>query len=502
MNINEYSKALLNELKDIDREEAENAVNYYTELLQESDDPEAEMKRLGSPKDLASKIRSENGCTLRNEFTKTAGDTASSGSSAGRVIALILTFPFWLTVYILIITLWIIVGAVYFSVVLSVPACLLAFAVNIFGKLSISLEALFLGIFLAGLSVLLFRPFCAMCKGIWILFKGFSCFLFGIRSERNRLTERKPVSKIALLSGTAAAILGLVFFGVIWTRNEKNYDNIIYADYTKEYVQEVDDSFTSLEVYANIGDVKIVKLNEGEPRIECRYIKEEELTIEEGSELKVVYNDEIDNNYVNFNLHSFRKDNHTQINIYLPDTDFERIKTDLSLGDILISGIDSDSFEIYCDCGDSTIENISAKKLQVQNNLGDIDMKEFISDDTSINDDCGDISLSSGKLSGNTVINCSLGDIDINASELENVEVTDDCGDISADDCTVTGGGKFTDDLGDIELGFKGNNYSIITYIDMGDSEINGKKTYSDGSGNVKIEANCSCGDITINYGE
>ena len=61
MKFEEYIERLRAGLKGLDPDEAESAVQYYTELIEEAEDPEEQMASLGSPEDLAQRIKEQNG---------------------------------------------------------------------------------------------------------------------------------------------------------------------------------------------------------------------------------------------------------------------------------------------------------------------------------------------------------------------------------------------------------------------------------------------------------
>ena len=59
--LEEYRARLYAALAGYDRNEVEQAVNYYTELIEDAEDPVMQMNKLGTPEQLAQRIIAENG---------------------------------------------------------------------------------------------------------------------------------------------------------------------------------------------------------------------------------------------------------------------------------------------------------------------------------------------------------------------------------------------------------------------------------------------------------
>ena len=137
MNVQEYRNRLIHALEGCLPDEIESAVEYYTELIEESEDPDEQMEKLGSPEELAERIKRESGWIQPADgISPEDGQTpppqgfggqnygaqqayqqqTSNGSSmAGRVIALILTFPFWIAVFSVLISLFFVIWGVYIA---------------------------------------------------------------------------------------------------------------------------------------------------------------------------------------------------------------------------------------------------------------------------------------------------------------------------------------------------------------------------------------------------
>ena len=99
MTIEEYISRLSAALSNIDSEEAANVLQYYTEILEDAEDPQAEMAKFGSPEQLAAQIMQENGWQPAPDMSAMFPNMQPKprrGMTTGRAIALVLTSPFGL----------------------------------------------------------------------------------------------------------------------------------------------------------------------------------------------------------------------------------------------------------------------------------------------------------------------------------------------------------------------------------------------------------------------
>lgn len=185
MNRQEFIKILNDSLSSMPADERENAVNYYEEFLNEAEDDEAAISKLGDPKSIAQQIIRESG---------TSGEAPKQTGNVGEVMKEKMKDPMNLTLLILVVIfsapLWMgLLGAAFGIVVAAIAVCCsLVFATGAVGiacaaaglymlTVAAPVGLILIGVGLVSLSLmtLLFIPLCKLCwKGIVTAVKAIS----------------------------------------------------------------------------------------------------------------------------------------------------------------------------------------------------------------------------------------------------------------------------------------------------------------------------------------
>lgn len=511
MTVQEYREKLFAQLAGFDPEEVGSVVDYYTELIEDADDPEEQMRRLGSPEQLAEKIKQENGWIPRGyeqQFYQNVSEAAfsqrQSGWSVGRVLALIFTLPFWITVYALIFALWI--SALSIFIVL--PGCFIAAAVGAVRYLGIllpfSFEMIFLAIFFTGLSVLLFRPIRAVMRGIGGLFASFSYFLFmpgRVRTHRKR--SKKPLKKGLIIASIAAIVIGLAGGSAMETLNRKNIEvykqNLNLETFDKKFGKDV--SRVSIDI--DIGELTILKSTDGSAKLVCENAERDRLKLDDKNGLDIKYSPSIRKGFVNLDFgfsNRFMKETAARFTLYLPDDKLDSIEIMSSLGAVEINGFNTDTVKIECRCGETKISGCEINELTLDNDLGSVEISECSINGSYIEASCGSVSLDGIEHTGTAEIVCDLGSIKLEKCTFDYLKAENSCGDIKANKCAITKGADISLDLGDAKLSLIGDDYDVRASVDLGDLSINGKNASEAPSGSIRIAIDCSTGSVDVDF--
>lgn len=197
MTANEFLKQLEEELSGLQKDERENAMAYYREYFLEagSENESTAAEQLGSPQSVAHKIINEIGGADSPVVSAKAAHSSDEKESpdAWRIIMttvmMIVTFPFWITIF----SLW-------FALVVTIAAILIAFAFSLVGGpiqgiVKIAAGAVYSGIYdigagllLGGIAMLLWKPAFIFIKAItvgsWNLVSSFINGMLGRRKNK------------------------------------------------------------------------------------------------------------------------------------------------------------------------------------------------------------------------------------------------------------------------------------------------------------------------------
>ncbi len=513
MTTGEYRDRLFAELQGFDPDEVGSVVDYYTELIEDADDPQQQMLRLGTPEQLAYKIKQENGWIAPEGFGQggyqqygyqnAAYPPPQKGGTAGRVIALILTFPFWVTGYALIISLFAVAAA--FGIIF--PSAVAAAIISMLHFVGISVpyaaEMLFVAIFCAGMTVLLIRPIRAMFRGIAGLLKEFSLFLFAPGAVRGvPKYQPKPISKAAVALGVMMAVIGLTGTCALEVHNRKNIDSYVKEMGLETVEKEIPAGLSDLNIEMGTGNIELLPADDGKSRIVCENVVKDKLTISDGGSMKVKYSYSTTSRIASFKFgfeESFAQKTTAKIKVYLTEDRMTSIKLDNDLGEIKCSGINADKLSISCDCGDAEIENCTINTLDVHNSLGETDLEGCeISGALTLAADCGSVEMADVKCLDTVDITEKLGSVTVRDSELAKLTVVNDCGDVSLKSVKITVSGDLTLELGSADLKLIGSDYDINATCDLGDAEINDEDASKAPRGSIPVSVHCDTGDIDV----
>lgn len=550
MTINEYIDRLAAALNGCDRDEVENVLQYYTEILEDADDPEEQMASFGTPEQLAESIRLENGWQPSGYASYSQPQYAQQprkGVSAGRIIALVFTSPLWITAYVMIAVLAIVMWSVY----ISFPFVAAAGIGLGFEWLSIYIpyatEVFAAALLMAGISVLLFRPVMSATRGIGSIFGIFSRFLFSVEKRPRGPKVKKPLCRPALFAGSGLLAAGIVFslVTVVMHPTEKAFaEKLGLEDYSCEFTADIENLDVSIK---DSGEIKIVPSEDGKARLEVENADMDMLEIRDGNTGGVTYSYEDKGFGKKFLMNSsFLNVRYprAKFTLYVPEKEYVDIHVDTVIGDLNFDGITSESLELKSNVGKISVKNCTTGKLDIAANLGDIYMEKtvFDSESSNIKADCGNISMKDVR-GGNTTVDQSLGNITIADSTFAELLAYNSCGDVDMDNVTVSGrlkteislgaadlsnveaasvkadldcgdfdfygsiGGvngsesEIELDLGNADINLRGDNYRVIADTDLGKVNINGKSPSKYGlnaNGNNVISIYSDDGNIDV----
>ncbi len=512
MTVHEYRERLFMALAAFDRSEVENVIDYYTELIEDAENPESEMNRLGTPEQLAAKIIQENGWVQpdpENTGEQNGGFTPpppqpnqhQSGWTAGRIIALVLTAPFWIAGYAIMLALFAVIMAVYF-------ACAAAFVTSITGAfqyittyLPFSAELACVAIMMAGLVLLLFRPAKALFRGVGGLTADYSYFLFVPGRIREKHRSSKPINKLIVLLGAVMLAVGIIGTAATDSYNTKSTESYLQSLDLESYEQPLDGSLDNISFSINNGNITVFPTDDGKAKLVCENVNRDNLKIEDSGRLKISYKTpKLKSSRISFgSLNKFTKKTQAKFTLYLPESQLNKLKLHSDLGDVNVNGLKVSSLNLDCSCGDIKLSGVSSDTLTVTSDLGATTLENSSFADMDVTADCGEVKLISTECTGKLLMNESLGDIKVNDCTFNTLSIENNCGDIDFKSTTLSGSSTFTNDLGDIELSLIGSDYGISATVDLGDITINDKDDHYT-SGSVPVIITCSTGDIDVDF--
>lgn len=489
MNVNDYIKQVGSFLADCDEEERGNVLAYYRELIEEAEDPAEEMRRLGSPKELADNIRRENGWEYKQPNPEYQQNNGSN--IALRVIVLILTSPLWLSGYALIISLF----AVLISVYVCFPAVSFAALFDMFHMFGIyvpyAIELFGIFLFSAGVSVLLLRPFLFLFSKLIGLTKWYCRALIGISHKPSFKKPFRPMGKGWIISGSSALVMGILIIGGVFAfkpDNKEYFNKIGVTDLSYTF-----ESTENLDIDIEYGKIEIIPADSDKIEISAKNVVKDRFSAEQNDTVSVLYKTDTTGdraywsnifktgNYEFLNIKSAAPD----IKIYVPEKEYNKIT-------------------LKAACGDIDITDIKTNFLNIECNLGDVEVNGITANDMVSELDCGNLNLTNctvyGKLNG--VL--SLGNAEFDSVSAGYLDIENDCGDIEFSG-KVTNKEQISNvdiSLGECTLELEGDDYCVKTDVDLGDVDISckdGRKSPPD-NGDIIIKVNNSCGDIDIIY--
>lgn len=520
MTVNEYRDRLVMALSAFDQDEVASVVDYYTELIEDADDQEEQMMSLGSPEQLATKIIQENGWVKPEEEQQYSQGMngfppppqngfppppKASGWSAFRIIALVLTMPFWTAGYSLMAALFIVIAAVYFACTAASAASFVAAFKYIKQFVPFTIEMFFVALMMLGLTVLLFRPVKALFRGAAGLIADYSYFLFAPGHIRQKRRGMAPINKLAVIVGAALLVLGTS--GAIFSEynNNKRMDAYIQKMDLETFEQSLSGPTDNLSINAKIGSITVLPSTDGKAKLLCENVHREYLKIESDGRMKIRYNYDLMKSsplspkFGFGSINKYAEKTTPKFTLYLPEGQTSKIKVSASLGNIKLSGITATEMNIECNCGEVELSGCKAADLDLNNDLGENKIESCTFTDAKVIDHCGSIELSGTTCEGQMTVTDDLGDIKVNECTFKAVSVTDNCGDIDVSQTTFTAASAFQNDLGSCNIDLLGTDYAIMATTDLGDVRINGEEQTST-TGTIPVTINCSAGSITVTF--
>lgn len=519
--LEEYRARLYAALAGFDPNEVAQAVNYYIELIEDADDPAEQMAKLGTPEQLAQRIIADNGWTPPQNFGgyyggqpmggMTAEDLRRSSTSglAKRVLALILTFPFWLTAFILIITLLIVIWSVFIALPAGTVAAIIE-SMRWIGKyFGYALAVLFAGVGLAGLTILLFAPVRAATGGIFKAIAGFARFLFGIKKKDEGFDLKKTknyFSKAVLATGALLFVLGGGISAPLYAKAANSPEKFAQALGLDTYEYEYSDSIDSIKIdIESVADLEILPSSNGK-----MYLKAENVNVHK---IAVLDQAEAGFTYVNPNagsVHFFNLGNlgnpYGTFKLYLPEKEYKSADIRSSVGDIKVENLTAKQIVIGNSAGDTKLTNVkqtgSDGSFSVTSDLGDIKLNNCTieSGSAELIQHCGDVKFETGSANSLRIEN-DLGSIKGENLTAANLDLKNNCGDIKLSNSSATGSITCKVELGDCKLELNGTDYNVSAHTDLGDAKINGSNAYEVVTGGkIPVNVTGNTGDVKVDF--
>ena len=280
------------------------------------------MEKLGSPEELAERIKRESGWIqpadgispedgqtpppqgfgAQNYGAQQAyqQQTSNGGAVAVRVIALILTFPFWIAVFSILISLFFVIWGVYIAFPCGAISAFAAGIMEMKTYAGYGMLILLCSILFAGLAVLLANPAANLTRLTAHGTASFARFLFAPSAKGSRFVWKKT-GRAALAAGIGLVIVGLfaggAVFGIVRPTPEKYGEHLGLE--TKEYDLTADHS--SITANIDFGSVTVKKSQDGKASLKAINIEEKYLTVSDETALSINYK-RADKNYFNFDL--------------------------------------------------------------------------------------------------------------------------------------------------------------------------------------------------------
>ena len=521
ISIGEYRLRLFTALNGFDPREVSQAVDYYTELLEDAEDTAEQMEKLGTPEQLAQRIIDENGWRSGQgqgfrPNTQNTADTAGSGGHGSqteknvlRVLALVLLSPLWITVYALAAALVITIAALYIALPFA-AVCAVVSGFYWTGKLfSCSIAMFLLALAAVGLAILLFRPAASGIGGAAELFKRFSGFLFKGGStpvSLDKKRERRSLNVPLMIAGAVLTVAGLAVSIPMIVSISRDTGRLATALNLETAEQVISDDIGSFELAVKSpGDVKILRSDDGNIRLSAENIHTDCLTVNENNALNVVYESNKRTEF-NFNFNFGFSTPSPVIKLYLPDREYEKLNVTASAGDIKINDVKVGDLDIRSNLGDVKMENVeqTGSSFYIKSDLGDIKIAgcniAAEKERSKIEQNTGDVKLENINTPALDITE-QLGDVKIDNSTADIISIHQSCGDVKIKNSRVSEDLHCTSDLGSVKFELIGTDYNVKADTDLGSVKVNGKKLSElQSGGNVPVNCHCSCGDIKIDF--
>ena len=517
MTVYEYRTRLMAELADYDAVEVVNAANYYAELIEDAEDPEEQMNRLGPPEQLAQMIIESGGWeNTRRKVYEQPYEAHENGMSAGRIAALVLTFPLWLTVYILIITLFIVQIAMMVGLPIGIVAVVINGFIN-FGS-PMGMVFMFVAVLLMGLFLMVMSAGKAIAGNTGSLFSKFSHFLFGKKNnEEGIFNSEKPktaVNKAALAIGAVMLCVGVVGTAVTGSRYEENADAVTNFD-SEVFDVAINGSFDTVDLDIGVGDLTIERSTDDRAVLRCKNVDRNELDVDDSDNLRIMYSS--GEKWLTYNVD-------TEFVLSLPERRYKSVILNLSLGELVVQDMTAESVTLTNNLGKTSVVNCVVSDLNVDNSLGELNIEDVEADTANIKCASGKIAVTHSNITrsgidsdlgavtltdvtGNDLkVDCDSGETSLTGCVFATVDVDSDMDDIKLTDCDL-GPSRLKASSGKIEVSNTSQNGVFSIESNLGnvlfESSMIDKLEAGIDSGNLEMTAvQITTGaDINIDFG-
>ncbi|MBR1724609.1 MAG: hypothetical protein IJ723_06290, partial [Ruminococcus sp.] len=290
-------------------------MEYYSELIEESDNPGEQMEKLGTPEELAERIKRESGWIQPSDGMPSGGrdippqsfsgaqqSAGSSGGVAARIIALVCTSPLWLSAFIVLASLFIVIWSVYVVFPSGAVSALISSFMEMKTYAAYGVLLLMAMLAFAGLTLLLANPAVNLTRLTSYGISGFAKMLFAPAAKHGSF-KWKAMNRLIAIVGAGLLAAGLVGGGIVYAFARPTAEK--YASkldlVSEEY--ELSASAQTVKMDISIGDVTVKKSEDGKAKLKVVNIEKEGLTVEDGSGISITYNfkDEVKDHF-NFDL--------------------------------------------------------------------------------------------------------------------------------------------------------------------------------------------------------
>lgn len=325
----------------------------------------------------------------------------------------------------------------------------------------------------------------------------------------NRMLKKLSIfSLIAILAGIVLVILGVGLGGrmalaidlgnkSVSTDQDKNVKMVEYSEKL--------DAFHSISIDTDVYDISLVE--GGEYGISyCLPEKEKPKYTVSKDTLKL--KSHAGGSYTQVNLIDLfpsgkRTDTRqNQIKITVPKhTLLKTVSAKLDASDLAMEQLQMQTLTLTSDTGDMKLTGISCEEYQIETDTGDIKMEQITAKTGQLTVDTGDVKMQSGSVD-RFKLKTDTGDVKLGGMTLSSFEVQSETGDITVQDSSLEKG-NLVSDTGDVKLLLHGNEneYAYDIGSDTGDVNVNGHKKDNvliDAGQKNKIKARSDSGDITI----
>ena len=505
MTVYEYRTRLMSALADYDAVEVVNAANYYAELIVDAEDPDDQMNRLGPPEQLAQMIIESGGWDdqrrQRYYDQRTApqyagqgyGEQADRPMTSGRVAALICTFPFWLTVYILIITLFIVLFALAIGLPISIVAVIINGIVNLPSSVPTGMMFFSIALLLAGLFTMVMSTLRSLAGGAGGILGKFTRFLFGTRRQENGLygqPKKSMINKAALVIGAVMFVTGTVGTVITGAMSSAGVREIVQED-AETFDIALGSEFSQANIKLNAGRLIITESSENRTILKCENVVRESLKVDDSGELNIKYDPDF-LQIIDFD--NIEANDDIVFTLCLPEKRYKEINAELALGNIYIESVNADNIHIENSAGDTDINRCNADEISIESALGNLNINGLTADSATIKCSTGNnVEISDSNMK-NVDLDCDVGNVIFENCRMSKLKADVDSGDVTFRSAQISKEADIDINYGDVEIELTNGKYSVDARADVGDVMVSGTNS----SGGVPVKIRCDAGNIEV----